>query len=161
MRNNDRVSESREQRVSEFRTQRRIEFADTDLSGLVHFSRYFVFMETTEHLFLESLGTSVHVTEGSDEIGWPRVQATCEYLSAVRFGDEIDIRLAVLRKGGKSLTYGFWFTHQGRPVARGKVTAVCCVVNDPRGLRPLPIPAAIADRIEEATPEPVEEQRGA
>ena len=43
---------------SSFTTRRRIEFADTDMGGIVHFSRYFIFMETAEHQFLESLGIS-------------------------------------------------------------------------------------------------------
>ena len=46
--------------IYEHRTSRRIEFADTDLGGLIHFSRYFVFMETAEHEFLNAVGTSVH-----------------------------------------------------------------------------------------------------
>jgi len=139
-----------QRRVHEFRTTRRIEFADTDLSGLVHFSRFFVCMETAEHLFLESLGTSVHLTRDGVETGWPRVAATCEYLSAVHSGDLVEIRTKILRVGTSSLTYGHWFTHEGRAVARGRITAVHCVVNDPEGLRTLPVPAAIADRIEEA-----------
>jgi YbgC/YbaW family acyl-CoA thioester hydrolase len=149
MRDNPSVSESPE-RVHEFRTTRRIEFADTGLSGLVHFSRFFVFMETAEHLFLESIGGSVHVTADGIETGWPRVAATCEYLSAVHAGDVVEIRTRILRVGSRSLTYGHEVTHQGRAVARGRITAVHCVVNDPGGLRALPIPAAIADRIEEA-----------
>lgn len=147
---NNRAVSDRPEKVHEFRTTRRVEFADTDLSGLVHFSRFFVFMETTEHLFLESLGASVHSVENGVETGWPRVAATCEYISAVHAGDLLEIRLEVLRKGAHSLTYGHWFSHQGRAVARGRITAVCCVVNDPGGLRTVPIPAPIADRIEEA-----------
>ena len=137
-------------RVHEFRSRRRVEFADTDLSGLVHFSRYLVFMETTEHQFLESLGSPVHHRRGELEIGWPRVSAECQYLAPVRFGDELEIRLRVVRKGSKSMTYRFDFTHDGRAVARGRLTAVCCVVNDPAGLKAVPIPAAIADRVAEA-----------
>ena len=38
-----------------FRTRRRVEFVDTDMGGIVHFSRFFVFMETAEHEFLEAL----------------------------------------------------------------------------------------------------------
>ena len=42
--------------ASEFHTTRRVEFADTDMGNLVHFSRFFVFMETAEHEFLSSWG---------------------------------------------------------------------------------------------------------
>ena len=45
----------------EYRTRRRIEFVDTDMAGIVHFARFFVFMEAAEHEFLRSLGLSVHL----------------------------------------------------------------------------------------------------
>ena len=45
---------------AELRTRRKVEFADTDMGGIVHFSRFFVYMETAEHEFLNALGTTVH-----------------------------------------------------------------------------------------------------
>ncbi len=44
----------------DFRTKRRIEFAETDMAGIVHFSNYFRYMEETEHEFLRSLGLTGH-----------------------------------------------------------------------------------------------------
>lgn len=131
----------------EFRTRRRVEFADTDVSGLVHFSRFFIFMETAEHQFLRSLGTEVHTLHEGHEIGWPRVKATCEYLSPVGFGDELEIVVRVIRKGTKSMTYGFEFQHDGRRIARGEVTAVCCVLDEPGGPRAIEVPSIIADHV--------------
>lgn len=136
--------------MHEFRTRRRIEFSDTDMGGIAHFSRFFVFMETAEHEFLNAIGTSVHVMVDGDAIGWPRVSATCEYLSPARFGDVLDIHVKVIRKGSKSMTYGFEITRGETRIAEGKITSVCCVLNDPKGVRAIPIPAFIADRIEEA-----------
>ena len=53
--------------VSEFWTSRRIEFSDTDLAGMAHFSRFFVFMETAEHQLLNALGTSVDAHEEREQ----------------------------------------------------------------------------------------------
>jgi acyl-CoA thioester hydrolase len=139
--------------MHELRTRRRVEFADTDMEGIVHFSRFFVFLETAEHEFLEALGTSVHREEEGRRIGWPRVAASCEYLSPARFGDALDIHVTVIRKGSRSMTYGFAVTRGGEPIARGRMTSVCCVLNDPRGVRPIPIPEDLAARIEEAPAE--------
>ena len=86
---------------TEYQTQRKIEFADTDMAGIVHFTRFFVFMESAEHEFLRSLGTSVATEWDGNKIGWPRLAASCEYLSPLRFEDEVDIRLWVSRKGNK------------------------------------------------------------
>ena len=132
---------------TEYRTKRKIEFVDTDMAGIVHFTRFFVFMETTEHEFLRSLGTSVATEWNGDKIGWPRLEASCEYLSPLRFEDEVDIRLRVTKKGTKSLTYEFDFTHEGKDIARGQITTVCCVTNPGEKLRAIPIPDFIADQI--------------
>jgi YbgC/YbaW family acyl-CoA thioester hydrolase len=132
---------------TEYQTKRKIEFADTDMAGIVHFTRFFVFMESAEHEFLRSLGTSVATEWNGNKIGWPRLAASCEYLSPLRFEDEVDIHLRVSRKGNKSLTYQFHFTHQGTDIARGEVTTVCCITNPGERLRAIPIPDFIANQI--------------
>ena len=43
----------------ELRAHRKVEFSDTDMAGIVHFSRLIVFMENAEHAFIEALGGSV------------------------------------------------------------------------------------------------------
>ena len=135
--------------LHEFRTSRRVEFADTDMGGIVHFSRFFVFMETAEHQFLEALGVQVHMDVGELAIGWPRVEATCQYLSPARLGDVLEIHLRVARKGEKSMTYAFTISCRENIVARGRMSSVCCTMNHPDGLKAIPIPAVIADRIAE------------
>jgi YbgC/YbaW family acyl-CoA thioester hydrolase len=134
----------------EFSTRRRIEFVDTDMGGIVHFSRYFVFMETAEHEFLEAIGTSVNLEWEGRRIGWPRVSVACEYKSPARFGEVLEIHLQVARKGKSSMTYEVRFSCGDREVARGRSTSVCCELQPGREVRAIPIPAFIADRIEEA-----------
>lgn len=136
--------------MHEIRSRRRVEFVDTDMSGIMHFSRYLVFVENTEHAFLAALGACVQWREGEQEMTFPRVAVTCEYLAPARFGDELEVHLKVLRKGTKSLTYGFRISRGGESVARGRTTCACCELGGPDGLRPVPIPAWIAERIEEA-----------
>ena len=134
----------------EYRAKRRIEFSDTDMAGIVHFARFFVFMETAEHEFLHSLGTSVATEWEGNKIGWPRLAASCEYLNPAKFEDELDIHLTVLRKGTKSITYQFMFTRDSVEIARGQTTAACCICNPGEKLRAIPIPDFIAGQIEEA-----------
>jgi len=135
----------------EFTTRRKIEFADTDQGGIVHFSRYFIFMETAEHEFLEAIGTSVDLTlDDGRHVGWPRVSARCEYKSPARFGDTLDIRVSVVRKGTKSMTYRIQFSVDGREIAQGRVSSVCCELTPGREVKAIPIPDFVAARIEEA-----------
>ena len=130
--------------------RRRIEFVDTDVSGNIHFSRFFVFMETAEHELLRSLGTTVHLEDGERTIGWPRVDARCRYLAPVRFGDVVEVRVFIERQGTKSMTYRFEFHCRDQKVAEGTMSSVCCVLGDNGGLRAIAIPDAIADRLRTA-----------
>ena len=133
--------------MREFKTRRKIEFADTDLGGIVHFSRYLVFMETAEHEFLDALGSCVHTVVDGETIGWPRVRVSCEYQSPARYGDTLDITVGVLRKGRSSLTYEIRFEVDGRKIARGEATAVRCRLGPE--MTAVPIPAELAAKIEE------------
>ena len=132
---------------TEFLTKRKIEFSDTDMAGIVHFSRFFIFMETAEHEFLRSLGTSVVSEWNGDKIGWPRIVASCEYLSPLRYEDEVNIKLSVTNIGTKSLTYQFHFTLEGKDIARGQLTTVCCITNPGEKIRAIPIPEFIVSQI--------------
>src|SRR5262245_66482411 len=103
--------------MREHRTRRRIEFVDTDQAGVVHFSRFLIFMGTAEHEFLEALGTRVDARSQGRQLGWPRVAASCDYALPARFGDLLEIEVRVLKRGTKSMTYGFRFTRGAETIA--------------------------------------------
>jgi acyl-CoA thioester hydrolase len=137
----------------EFKLTRQVEFSDTDMAGIMHFSNFFRFMEAAEHAFFRSLGTSIH-EEGS-ELGWPRVHAGCDFKYPLRFEDVVEIRLLVREKKEKSIVYTFVFRklneQPAREVARGTLAVTCVKRDKPGGrMRGIPIPKAIADKIEVA-----------
>ncbi len=109
-----------------FRISRRVDFADTDMAGIIHFSNYFRYMEFAEVAFLRACGLSVSMSWGEEKLGFPRVSATCDFLHPVRFEDVVEIEVHIERVGRKSVTYTFDFTHQGKLVAKGRLSAVCC-----------------------------------
>ncbi len=109
-----------------FRVSRRVDFADTDMAGIIHFSNYFRYMEFAEVAYLRSRGLSVVMMGSEHPISFPRVSASCDFLRPVRFDDVVEIAVRVERVGRKSVTYSFEFTHEGRPVAKGRISAVCC-----------------------------------
>ena len=135
--------------MHEFRTRRKIEFSDTDLGGVVHFSRFFIFMETAEDEFLRGLGASFWMEDDDRVLGWPKVEVTCNYLRSARYGDELDIHLKVARKGTKSLTYEFTFRRGDEELAHGRTTSVCCAA-DAEGFRAIEIPEDLAAQIQQA-----------
>ena len=54
-----------------FRYSRRVQFSETDLAGIAHFSAYFRFMEEAEHALWRAAGLSIGAAETTG--GWPRV----------------------------------------------------------------------------------------
>lgn len=131
---------------AEFTTTRRIEFAETDMAGIVHFANYFRIMEETEHAFFRSVGLSVVMKHEDAEIGWPRVSVSCDFSGPVRFEDELELKLRVIRVGDRSLNYEVEFLLAGRRVALGKTTSVCCALEN-GSMKSIPIPAAIREKL--------------
>lgn len=140
---------------SEFKLTRRVEFAETDMAGIVHFSNFFRMMESTEHAFFRSLGFTIHGHENGTTIGWPRVSASCDYRAPLRFEEEVEIHLIVAEVRSRSIRYQFVFRKvaDATEVARGQVAAVCATVDKTTGkLAPVPIPEAIRAQITAAAP---------
>ena len=136
-----------------FRTTRLVEFSDTDMAGIVHFARFFVFMESAEHAFLRACGLSVSMDWEGHKISFPRVSASCDYLKPVRFEDVLQISVQIEKLGRTSITYAFDFhVQRGEEllrIARGQLTAVLCRVGGPGGLESMEIPAAIRAKLEQ------------
>lgn len=130
------------------RTSRRVEFGDTDMAGIVHFSNFFRYMEAAECDFLRTRGLSVKLDWEGQTIGFPRVAASCDYVSPARFEDVLDIAVTIAHLGTKSVTYAFEFTRGGTRIAVGKVTSVCCRVGTDEPLRAIAIPASYRARLE-------------
>jgi acyl-CoA thioester hydrolase len=140
-----------------YKIQRRVEFSETDMAGIVHFSNFFRYMETAEHAFFRSLGTSI-VAGGADPIGWPRVHASCDYRRPLRFEDTVEVELLVKEKRTRSLVYTMIFRkvdgETAYEVARGRLAVACTRKDRETGeMRSVPIPEAIAAQIEAAPAE--------
>ncbi len=131
----------------EFTIKRRVQFAETDVAGVMHFANYFRWMEEAEHAFWRSLGHCVHMDVGDEVHGWPRVAAHCDYVAPLRFEDEVDIAVRVTRIGERSLTFGFVFEAAGRRVAAGTLTATCCRVAN-GAFEPIAIAPALRQQLE-------------
>jgi len=130
-----------------FRISRRIEFADTDMAGIVHFANFFRFMEAAEVDFLRSRGLSVVMYWEGHRISFPRVAASCDYLRPIRFQDVVEITVSLQRLGRKSATYAFEFFRGSELIARGQVSSVCCVAAE-GGIKSIEIPASIRQMLE-------------
>ena len=126
-----------------YQTTRRVQFAETDAAGIIHFAAYFNMMEEAEHAWRRQLGHSVMTRDEVGVVSWPRAAASCQFRHPVKFEDELDIEVRLTRLGNTSLTCGFTFSHQGRCVAEGEMTSVCCRIVEGRPPKPMPIPGTL------------------
>ena len=137
----------------EFKAIRRVEFSDTDMAGLMHFSNYFRFMETAEYGFFRSLGFSI-VKTGDPPVGFPRVHAECDFKIPLHFEDEVEIHLLVAEIRTKSLTYAFRLRNLSAAppvrVARGAMTAACVKYEADGRMSACAIPPFVLDKIHTA-----------
>jgi acyl-CoA thioester hydrolase len=124
--------------------RRRVQFYETDVAGIVHFSWFFRYMEEAEHALWREAGLSIH-PEHSD-IGWPRVAAACEFHRALKFEQEFDVTIRVAEVTRRTISYTCDMTRDGEKIATGTLK-IACVSKLPNGsLRSMEIPQDIAMR---------------
>lgn len=129
--------------LSEYRFRRRVQFYETDVAGIVHFSWFFRYMEEAEHALWREAGLSIHPPDS--DIGWPRIATSFEFVRPLRFEDEFDVHLRVAEMTKKTIRYECTLTKNDEQIASGSMT-IACVRKKPT-MQGIEIPQEIADRI--------------
>jgi acyl-CoA thioester hydrolase len=139
--------------VREFRMRRMVEFAETDMAGIMYFANFFQYMESVEHAFFRSLGFRVHGGDGAAAWGWARRHAEMSYQRPLRYEDEVELHLLVREVRTKSIVYETRFlldSPEGQvEVARGSITAVCVEKTASGEMRAVAMPQEIRAAIGE------------
>ena len=124
----------------EFEYNRRVQFAETDLAGIVHFSAYFRYMEEAEHALWRAAGLSV----ARGDLHWPRVSASCQYATPLLFEDEIIVKVRA-GFGRRRIQYGFEISRSDTISATGTMTTVCTHTSAGGILKTVEIPQEVVD----------------
>jgi len=131
----------------------RVQFADTDMAGIMHFANFFRFMERAETAFYRSLGLSIvdrpKDAPHDERVGWPRVNATCDYFAPLRFEDAVEVEVLVEEIRTRSIRFIFRIRKQdGILAAEGRITTVCVRKDKASGeMRAVEIPVRIREKI--------------
>lgn len=126
--------------ISEHRYRRRVQFADTDLAGVVHFSWYYRYAEEAEHAMWRAAGLSID----AGAIGWPRISASFEFHQPLRFEDEFDVLVRVAAVTDKTIRYTVAITRGETTIATGTHTAICVSKRPGEAMKAIAIPPDIA-----------------
>jgi YbgC/YbaW family acyl-CoA thioester hydrolase len=140
--------------VSEARLRRRVQFHETDLAGVVHFSRYFLYLEEAEHALWRAAGLSIHPRQG--EVGWPRVHASFDYHRALRFEEEFEAWIRIVAIDEKTISYVCTLSRGDTRIATGRLTIACATREPDQPMRAASIPPEIRARFAVAAAAPVE-----
>jgi YbgC/YbaW family acyl-CoA thioester hydrolase len=132
--------------ASEYRLTRRVQFHETDMAGIVHFSNYFRYMEEAEHALWRAAGLGIG--DAGDDIGFPRVAATCDYKAPLRFEDEFEVWIRVAAIGRRSIRYRSDLLRGGETVATGSTTVVCVSRRPGQPMKAVPFPPDVIRRFE-------------
>ena len=131
--------------MSEHRLRRRVQFHETDAAGIVHFSRYVLYMEEAEHALWRAAGLSIAAKDSP--IGWPRTAISFEYLRPLHFEEEVDVVVRIVAIEERSIRYSCELRRGEEKVATGSMS-IACVTRGPNGrLRSVPIPPNVAARL--------------
>jgi YbgC/YbaW family acyl-CoA thioester hydrolase len=130
-----------------FRYARRVQFAETDLAGIVHFSFYFRYMEEAEHALWRAAGLSIAARDAA--VGWPRVAAAFDYKSPLRFEDEFDVHVRISAVSRRTIEYSFVIRRDATMIGKGFLRAAC-VSAGPDGMTSVELPAGLVDRLRAA-----------
>lgn len=123
-----------------------VQFVDTDMAGIVHFSNFFRYMEAAEDAFLRSLGISL-VSKGTGRhVSLPRLAAEANFRAPIRYPDLVDIEVRIAELREKTIRYRFTFSVGDQPTAEGSVLAICCEMTD--RLKSIPFPAETYEALE-------------
>jgi acyl-CoA thioester hydrolase len=131
--------------VFEHRMTRRVQFHETDLAGVVHFSRFFLYMEEAEHALWRAAGLSIHPRAA--ETVWPRVHASFEFHRALRFEEEFEVWIRIEAIEERKIAYVCELSRDGTRVATGRMTIACARRRGNGPMRGATVPPAIRERL--------------
>lgn len=130
---------------AEFIYRRRVQFAETDMAGIVHFSMYFRYMEEAEHALWRSVG--LQIAPQDSRLGFPRVAASCDFKASLRFDEEFDVHVRVDAVGRRSIRYGFTLRRGQDILATGSMTSVSVETVPGATARSIELPPEVAARL--------------
>ena len=122
----------------------RVYWEDTDAGGIVYYANYLRFLERARTDWLSSLGIDQAALLRDERLQFAVVEAHIRYHRPARYGDELQVSVRLDERRAASVVM-----HQevrrgsadGELLVSATVRAACL---DSSGLRPRPLPAALA-----------------
>jgi YbgC/YbaW family acyl-CoA thioester hydrolase len=131
--------------MTDVRVRRRVQFSETDVAGIVHFSNFFRYFEDAEHQLWRDAGLSIHPQHSA--IGWPRVAASCEYHRPLRFEQDFEIAVRIAEMTRRTIAYAGEISSNGERIATATWKIACVTKALDGSMKSAEIPTDVARRL--------------
>ena len=123
--------------------RRKVRYSDSDAQGIVFNGNYLTYFDDTITDYFDALDFDLHGPAGVDIV---LAHVEIDFHAPARIGDRLATGARVTRIGNTSFTVELatWNEENGAPVVSGRQIQVTV---DRTALRPVPVPAALADAI--------------
>jgi len=120
-----------------FTRRYRYRFGDIDHAGIAYYPAMLHYCHCAfEDFWADDLGVPYPVLMKEHNLGFPAVHLDVDFRAPIRYGDEPEIAVGVVRVGNSSVEFGFWW-QTDRAVCRARITTVA-VAMDTLAKVPLP-----------------------
>ena len=103
-----------------------VQFGDCDPAGIVYYPTLFHYCHVAfERAWGEALGISYPDLIRNERLGFPTVHVDADFLSPVRYGDTVFVKVWISKVGSSSVVVEFEGAVDGRAVLRASHTKVC------------------------------------
>jgi acyl-CoA thioester hydrolase len=130
--------------LSEHRYRRRVQFADTDMAGVVHFSWIVKYMEEAEHALWREAGLTISPADGI--VAYPRVALSVDFRAPLHFEEEFEVHIQIETMSRRTIKYAHTIRRGETLIATGTMTAAC-VRKVPPPMKAIELPAEVLERL--------------
>lgn len=127
---------------------RRVEFAETDAAGMVHFSVFFRYMEEAEHAIWRAAGMDIYASRETHS--WPRVSARFDFKAPLRFQDAFEVRTQMGAVTRSTIQWAHVLVRGDVVIGNGTITVVYVQKHADGSLKSTAIPDDVLAKLRSA-----------
>jgi YbgC/YbaW family acyl-CoA thioester hydrolase len=122
-------------------------WGDLDSLGIVFYPRYYEWMDSSGHLFFESIGLNLGNLWKEKHIQFGLVETYCRYLRPGKYHQELEIKTHIeeLSRKTVSLKHELRRADDKTLMVEGREKRICMDVSDPENFQAIEIPQDIYD----------------
>lgn len=133
--------------MSEYRFK--VKWGDTDAAGIVFYPNYYKWMDEATHEMFDQLGHPSHKLFTDEKVGFPILEAHCQFFAPSFFADPITVVSRVVEIKNKVFKVEHTFLSDGQTRAEGYEIRAWTIIEKEKP-KAVPIPEEMRTKLEQA-----------